>query len=85
MVENLFVHLDVQKFLNRKKLTVADLVRRLQDNGFRFDKKTIYRLASDEPVQSPQPAGHCRHWPRARVERSRQAHHLGDHAAFATH
>jgi hypothetical protein len=51
MAENLFVRSAVPKFLAQRQLTVAELVRRMQDRGFRFDKKTIYRLASDEPMQ----------------------------------
>ncbi len=51
MTENSPVRLDVQRFLARKQLTVADLMRRLQKDGSHFDKKTIYRLASDEPVR----------------------------------
>lgn len=52
MAEKLFVHSAVPKFLARQRLTVADLVRRMQDSGFHFDKKTIYRLASDAPMRS---------------------------------
>ncbi len=51
MAEHLFVRSAVHKFLAQKQLTVADLMRRMRDGGFRFDKKTIYRLASDEPVR----------------------------------
>ena len=46
------MRLAVSKFLARQRLTVADLVRRMEDSGFRFDKKTIYRLASDAPVRN---------------------------------
>ena len=52
MVEKLLVRSAVPKFLARQRLTVADLVRRMEDSGFRFDKKTIYRLASDAPVRN---------------------------------
>ena len=52
MVEKIFVRSAVPRFLARQRLTVADLVRRMEDSGFRFDKKTIYRLASDAPVRN---------------------------------
>ena len=52
MAEKLLVRSAVLKFLARQHLTVADLVRRMEDGGFRFDKKTIYRLASDAPVRN---------------------------------
>ncbi len=52
MAEKLLVHSAVSKFLARQRLTVADLVRRMEDSGFRFDKKTIYRLASEAPVRN---------------------------------
>ncbi len=52
MAEKLLVRSAVPKFLARQRLTVADLVRRMEDSGFRFDKKTIYRLASDAPVRN---------------------------------
>ncbi len=52
MVEKLLVRSAVPKFLARQRLTVADLVRRMEDSGFRFDKKTIYRLASDAPMRN---------------------------------
>ena len=49
MAEKLLVRSAVPKFLARQHLTVADLVRRMEDGGFHVDKKTIYRLASDAP------------------------------------
>ena len=52
MAEKLLVRSAVPKFLARQRLTVADLVRRMEDGGFRVDKKTIYRLASDAPVRN---------------------------------
>ena len=52
MAEKPLVRSAVPKFLARQRLTVADLVRRMEDSGFRFDKKTIYRLASDAPVSN---------------------------------
>ncbi len=52
MAEKILVRSAVPKFLARQRLTVADLVRRMEDSGFRFDKKTIYRLASDAPVRN---------------------------------
>ena len=52
MAEKLLVRSAVSKFLVHRKLTVADLVRRMELKGFRFDKKTIYRLASDAPVRN---------------------------------
>ena len=52
MTENLAVRSALQKILARQRLTVADLVRRIEESGFHFDKKTIYRLASGEPVRT---------------------------------
>ena len=52
MADKFLVRSAVPKFLARQRLTVADLVRRMEESGFRFDKKTIYRLASDAPVRS---------------------------------
>ena len=52
MAERLLVRSAVPKFLARQRLTVADLMRRMQESGFRFDKKTIYRLASDAPMRN---------------------------------
>ena len=40
------------EMLRQRRLSVADIYRRLQDKGLRFDKKTLYRLASPEPMQS---------------------------------
>lgn len=37
--------------LTKTRLTVADVHKRLTARGFRFDKKTLYRLASPEPLQ----------------------------------
>ena len=34
------------------RLTVADAHKRLIARGFKFDKKTLYRLASHEPMQT---------------------------------
>ena len=52
MAENLAVRSALPKILARQRLTVADLVRRIEESGFQFDKKTIYRLASGEPVRT---------------------------------
>ena len=52
MTEKFTVRSAVPKFLARQRLSVADLVRRMEEQGFRFDKKTIYRLASDAPVRN---------------------------------
>ena len=52
MAEKFTVRSAVPKFLARQHLSVADLVRRMEEQGFRFDKKTIYRLASDAPVRN---------------------------------
>lgn len=38
--------------LARQRLTVADLVRRIEESGQHFDRKTVYRLASGEPVRT---------------------------------
>jgi len=37
--------------LTKARLTVAEMHKRLTARGFRFDKKTLYRLASPEPMQ----------------------------------
>ena len=34
------------------RLTVAEAHQRLMARGFKFDKKTLYRLASHEPIQT---------------------------------
>ena len=34
------------------RLTVAEAHKRLVARGFKFDKKTLYRLASHEPIQT---------------------------------
>lgn len=52
MAEKFTVRSAVPKFLARQHLSVAELVRRMEEQGFRFDKKTIYRLASDAPVRN---------------------------------
>ena len=52
MAEKFLVRSAVPKFLARQRLTVADLVRLMEDGGFHVDKKTIYRLASDAPVRN---------------------------------
>lgn len=52
MAERFLVRSAVSKVLAGKRLTVADLLRRMEESGFRFDKKTIYRLASDTPMRS---------------------------------
>jgi len=36
--------------LTKARLTVSDMHKRLTARGFRFDKKTLYRLASPEPM-----------------------------------
>lgn len=38
--------------LARQRLTVADLVRRIEESGQHFDRKTVYRLARGEPVRT---------------------------------
>lgn len=38
--------------LAQRKLTVADVHERLLARGLKFDKKTLYRLASHEPLQT---------------------------------
>ncbi len=52
MAERFNVRSAVSSVVARKRLTVADLLRRMEENGLRFDKKTIYRLASDTPMSS---------------------------------
>lgn len=52
MTENLTVRSALPKILARQRLTVADLIRRIEESGLHFDKKTIYRLASGEPVRT---------------------------------
>lgn len=38
------------QLLSERRLTVADVHKRLLERGFRFDKKTLYRLISPEPL-----------------------------------
>lgn len=38
--------------LAKSRLTVAEVYQRLLRRGFKFDKKTLYRLASNEPLQT---------------------------------
>lgn len=38
--------------LLQKRLTVADLLRRIKEMGITLDKKTVYRLAKSEPLQN---------------------------------
>jgi DNA-binding Xre family transcriptional regulator len=38
--------------LRQRRLSVADIYRKLQSKGLKFDKKTLYRLASPEPMQT---------------------------------
>ncbi len=40
------------QMLSQRRLTVADIFRSLQSKGLKFDKKTLYRLASPEPMQT---------------------------------
>lgn len=40
------------EMLNQRRLSVADICRRLQSKGLKFDKKTLYRLARPEPMQT---------------------------------
>lgn len=39
-------------FLAKHHLTVSEAYQRLLRRGFKFDKKTLYRLASREPIQT---------------------------------
>ncbi len=52
MTEIMAVRSALPKILARERLTVADLVRRMEETGFQFDKKTIYRLAKGEPMRT---------------------------------
>lgn len=53
-------HMEVVKYaystlpelLAKARLTVAEVHQRLLRRGFKFDKKTLYRLASHEPLQT---------------------------------
>lgn len=38
------------QLLSERRLTVADMHKRLLERGFRFDKKTLYRLISSAPL-----------------------------------
>jgi hypothetical protein len=40
------------ELLEKLRLTVAEAHQRLVARGFKFDKKTLYRLASHEPIQT---------------------------------
>ena len=38
--------------LLRKRMSVAELYKRLESGGQHFDRKSVYRLASDAPLQT---------------------------------
>lgn len=40
------------ELLAERSLTVAETHERLLEHGYRFDRKTLYRLASGEPLQT---------------------------------
>lgn len=40
------------EILSERQFTVTDLLKRLTGKGAAFDKKTLYRLASHQPLQS---------------------------------
>ena len=45
-----YAYSTLPELLTRMRLTVADVHKRLIKRGFRFDKKTLYRLASPAPL-----------------------------------
>jgi hypothetical protein len=47
-----FARSSLAGLLREKRWTVADLVRRIHQSGVTLDKKTVYRLASDEPIRT---------------------------------
>jgi DNA-binding Xre family transcriptional regulator len=42
----------LSSILTAHRITVADLCKRLSENGISFDRKTVYRLASFKPLQT---------------------------------
>lgn len=52
MSEAVSAYSALPEMLTKRRLTVADILRRLQSKGLKFDKKTLYRLASPEPMQT---------------------------------
>lgn len=52
MTEILAVRSTLPDLLQRRRWTVAELLRRMEARGFRFDKKTVYRLARAEPLRT---------------------------------
>lgn len=52
MSESVSAYSALPEMLTQRRLTVADILRRLQSKGLKFDKKTLYRLASPEPMQT---------------------------------
>lgn len=46
-----YAYSTLPELLARERLTVADVHQRLLERGLSFDKKTLYRLASHEPLQ----------------------------------
>lgn len=49
-METTYAYSIFPQLLNRKRLTVANVHKRLLARGFRFNKKTLYRLTSPEPL-----------------------------------
>lgn len=45
-----YAYSTLPQLLIERRLTVADMHKRLLKRGFRFDKKTLYRLISPEPL-----------------------------------
>ena len=45
-----YAYSTLPELLTKMRLTVADVHKRLIKRGFRFDKKTLYRLASPAPL-----------------------------------
>ena len=47
-----YAYSTLPELLAKARLTVAEVHQRLLRRGFKFDKKTLYRLASHEPLQT---------------------------------
>ena len=48
----LFARSSLGGILTQKRLTVADLLRRINEMGVTLDKKTVYRMAGNEPIRT---------------------------------
>lgn len=52
MTEMPTVRLKLSSILSENGMSVADLIRRIETSGYCFDKKTVYRMASEQALQT---------------------------------